>query len=212
MSVPTTKRERRVAAREERKQRAQRARRQAKIRQWVLLGVLVVGLLGLGYYAMASNFFGLATPTVGRAVQVERAEHVPAGTQIEYATRPPSSGKHYDAWYPTYGVVEEAVPAGNWVHNLEHGAVVLLYNCPQGCPELVQQIKDFYATLPAGRNSKRGGARLLAVPYADMDHKLAVAAWGWLQELDEFDAAKIRQFFDARIDRGPECVNLNCPD
>jgi Protein of unknown function (DUF3105) len=212
MSVPTTKREKRLAAREERKQRAQRARKQAKIRQLVLLGVLAVALVALGYYAVTSNFFGFAAPTVGRAMPVERAEHVPAGTPIEYSTRPPTSGKHYDAWHPTYGVVEEAVPAGNWVHNLEHGAIVLLYNCPQGCPELVQRIKEFHATLPAGRNARRGVARLLAVPYADMDHRIAVVAWGWLLELDEFDAEKIRQFYDARIDRGPECVNLNCPD
>jgi hypothetical protein len=212
MSVPTTKREKRLAAREERKQRAQRARRQAKIRQLVLVGVLVVGLLGLGYYAVTSNVFGLASPTVGLDVPDERAEHVPDGTVIEYSTRPPTSGKHYNDWYRSYGVVEQGVPPGNWVHNLEHGAVVLLYNCPEGCPELAQQIKDFHASLPAGRNSKRGVARLLAIPHTDMDHKLAVVAWGRLLELDEFDAAKIRQFYDARIDRGPECVNMNCPD
>lgn len=212
MSVPTTKRDKRVAAREERKQRAERLRRQAKVRRLILLGVLALALLVLGYFAVTTQFFGLAASSIGRAMPVERAEHVPEGTPLDHATRPPTSGKHFDAWYPTYGVVEQPVPAGNWVHNLEHGAVALLYNCPSGCPELVQQIKELHASLPRGRNARRGAARMLAVPYADMDHKLAVVAWGWLLELDEFDADKIRRFYDARIDRGPECVNLNCPD
>jgi hypothetical protein len=107
-------------------------------------------------------------------------------------------------------VIEEPVPPGNWVHSLAHGVVVLAYNCPEGCPELVAQLRDLHAELPLGRNARRGVARLLATPYADMDHKIAVIAWGHLLELDEFDRDQIRAFYEAHLDRGPECLDLVC--
>ncbi len=205
-----TKREKRLAAREDRKHRATLARRRAKIRRTVLMVIGALLLAGVVVVAINTSLFGLAAPQIGRAMPVEKAEHVPDGTVISYRTRPPTSGAHYDAPSPSYGMAEQEVPPGNWVHNLEHGAIVLLYNCPSGCPDLVAQIKDLYASLPRGRNGRLGG-RLLAVKYADMDHKLAVAAWGRLLELDDFDPDQIRKFYDAYIDRGPECQNLVCP-
>ena len=60
-------------------------------------------------------------------------EHVPEGTPIAYEHRPPIGGPHYTPKVPTYGVMEQAVAPGYWVHNLEHGAVVLLYRCEGDC-------------------------------------------------------------------------------
>jgi hypothetical protein len=37
-----------------------------------------------------------------------------------------------------------------------------------------------------------------------MDHKIAVVAWGWIDEMDEFDRARIIAFYNAHVDRGPE--------
>ena len=207
-----TKRDKRLAAREQRKQRAAAAQRRARIRRFALILVGVLLLAALTVAAFTTSLFGLAAPSIGRAMPVETAEHVPDGTQITYGTRPPTSGAHYAAWHPTYGLVEQPVPPGTWVHNLEHGAVALLYNCPDGCPELVAEIRDFIPTLPRGRNARRGVPRMLAVPYTDMDSRIAVVAWGYLLELNDFDREQIRRFYEARIDRGPECQNLNCPD
>jgi hypothetical protein len=212
MTGTETKRERRVAAREERKQRAAKARQQAQIRRIVLVVValLVVGILG--FYAVTTSFLGLATTPIGQTMPLEKADHVAEGTQIAYGTRPPTSGLHYPTWHTSYGVVEQPVPAGFWVHNLEHGAIVLLYNCPEGCPDLVTQLKELHASLPKGRNARRGVARMLITPYTDMDHKVAVVAWGRLLEMDDLDRDKILKFYEAYVDRGPECQNLNCPD
>jgi hypothetical protein len=138
--------------------------------------------------------------------------HVPDGAPIAYPTRPPIGGPHYNAWYPSYGVVEQPIPPGYWVHNLEHGAVVLLYRCPQGCPELVGQVKELYAGLPLGSNARGGAPRLLAMPYSDMDHTIAVIAWGHLLELDRLDREQIVAFYETYLDRGPECRNLSCPE
>ena len=208
---PTTKREKRLAAREQLKQKAAAAQRRARFTRVILLAVLAVMLLAFTIAAFTTSMFGLAQASVGRTVATLPPDHVAEGTPLEFNSRPPTSGPHYAAWYPSYGVLTETVDPRTWVHNLEHGAIVLLYNCPEGCPDLVQQIRELHNTLPRGRNARSGVPRMLALPYTDMDSRIAVVAWGWLLELDQFDAAQITKFYDARIDRGPECVNLQCP-
>ena len=48
----------------------------------------------------------------------DSAEHV-------YRANPPSSGPHYSVW-AGWGVHDDVVERGLWVHSLEHGGVVLL--------------------------------------------------------------------------------------
>jgi hypothetical protein len=214
-SEAATKRERRLAAREDRKRRAAAAQKTAKIRQIVLLAALAIVLVGAIVAAVMTNGFGignsLPTTPIGRTVPLEGADHVAEGTQVTYKSRPPASGSHYPTWSQTYGFMDPAPPTGIWLHNLEHGAIAILYNCPQACPELEQQLKDLYSTLPLGRNAKGGRARALIMPYSDMDHKIAAVAWGWMLELDDFDGDQITKFFESRIDRGPECRDFACP-
>jgi len=207
-----TKREKRIAAREDRKRRATEAQKTARIRKMVAVVVALVVIVALVLILWTSGVVtALFTPTIGQTVPVEAADHVAEGTDITWKSRPPSSGPHYPVWSQKYGVLEEGLAPGYWVHNLEHGAVAVLYNCPDGCPDVVQQLKDLYPNLPKGRNSRGGQPRVIIVPYNDMDTKIAGVAWGWLLPLDTVDADKITRFVDARIDRGPECVNFACP-
>ncbi len=99
-----------------------------------------------------------------------------------YNSRPPSSGMHCDAW----GRWEEFTPtkplaACNFLHNLEHGAVVLLYNCPEGCPEVVEVLRGVVndVALIDPNCAGQGIKRLLITPYAEMEAKLAAVAWGY---------------------------------
>lgn len=136
---------------------------------------------------------------------------VPEGVIINYDSHPPIGGPHYDRGYPRYGVVETPILPGYWVHNLEYGAIVLLYNCTDGCPELIAQIQALYPQLPLGRNAAPGAPRLLALPYQSMDHRLAVVAWDHLLELDTFDRDQIIAFYERFLDHGPECNGIKCP-
>lgn len=211
-TTPDTKRERRLAARDDRKRRAVVAQKRAKAGRLVAILIALALVATLAVVAFTTSLFGLMTPSIGRAMPQERADHVPDGSPLTFGTRPPTSGAHYAAWYPSYGVVDQEVSPGNWVHNLEHGAIVLLYNCPGGCPELVSQLREMHPTLPRGKNARRGVPRMLAIPYADMDRRIAVIAWGRILELDELDQAQILQFYEAYLDRGPECQAGTCPD
>ena len=139
--------------------------------------------------------------------------HVDEGTPITYKARPPTSGTHYPLSYPNYAIFDQPLPNGAWVHNLEHGAIAILYNCPRGCPEIVQQLKELFPKMPLGRNSRQGMPRVLIFPYSDMDTRIAVLAWRWLMELDTVDSAKIIQFAEEHLDRAWECNQTTrvCP-
>jgi hypothetical protein len=135
--------------------------------------------------------------------------HVAIGTPIAYMSRPPVGGPHYPQWYPDYGLTDAPVAPGYWVHNLEHGAVVLLYRCADGCPGLVVKLQALYDALPT--DARHGPARLLITQYDDMDHPFAVVAWGRKFQMDQLDRDQVLAFYAAHIDRGPECRNLQCP-
>lgn len=106
-----------------------------------------------------------------------------------YNSSPPSSGEHCDVWgkwgeYPA----QNPLPACNFVHNLEHGSIVLLYNCPDGCDDIVmllRQVMDDSGPDPDCQSE--GIKRLVLTPYKDMSVRLAASAWGYTWTSDCID-------------------------
>ena len=100
-----------------------------------------------------------------------------------------------------WGVYEQEIPPETWVHNLEHGGLVILYHCVTPCPDLAQQLREVSATFP---RSKWGHVKLLVAPYGQLKSRLAILAWAWIEELDDFDRARLLRAYSARVDQGPE--------
>ena len=132
------------------------------------------------------------------ALPVLSAVHQPG--PIEYPDPPPVGGDH-DACWARWGVHEEAVPARNWVHNLEHGGVVFLHHCPSGCP-------DELAALAA---LSRANLRTLVTPYAELNVRFAVVAWGVRLQSDCFDQRAFQAFYDAHFNHGLESIASEPP-
>lgn len=55
-------------------------------------------------------------------------EHVPSIAGVNYPSNPPTSGPHFAVWAKR-GVYKEVLSDGYLIHSLEHGYVVLSYNC-----------------------------------------------------------------------------------
>jgi hypothetical protein len=102
-------------------------------------------------------------------------------------TNPPSSGPHCPDWRPP-GVYAQAVPRCNWIHDLEHGYIMLLYNCPGGCPDIVQQLT---ALVPKIRDADCAQRRVIVTPDPELDVKVAAAAWGFTWKSSCLDAAAL---------------------
>ena len=121
--------------------------------------------------------------------------HVTTCTAIEYATNPPSSGEHYPVW-ADFGVYDFPLPRGFWMHNLEHGAVVVTYNC-EGCDADIVAAKAWLAGLSPDATCAAGPARVLLVPDPELDVPWAASAWGFTLRAKCFDAVAFSDFVTA---------------
>jgi Cu-Zn family superoxide dismutase len=84
---------------------------------------------------------------VGESFCSEGQEHVPQDTEVEWMSFPPHSGPHYPTW-ELWGEHDSTVPRGNWVHNLEHGGIVLSYRCADPCEAELDVLRDVVAQRP----------------------------------------------------------------
>jgi hypothetical protein len=120
--------------------------------------------------------------------------HVTACMPIVYSSNPPSSGEHYPTW-ADFGVYDFPLPRGYWMHNLEHGAVVVTYHCPAGCDEDVARAKAWLAELTPDAACPAGPPRILLVPDPLLDVPWAASSWGFTLRADCFDPEAFSDFF-----------------
>jgi len=133
----------------------------------------------------------------------EGATHIPCTSPAVYMTNPPSSGNHYPIWaaYQTY---TSPVPWGNLVHCLEHGAIVIVYNCPGGCTDEVARAQAWIDALPADPSC--GTNRIVLAPDPSLDVRWGASAWTWTLRSDCFDELSFTEFFDQHYNMGRELV------
>jgi hypothetical protein len=176
--------------------------------------ILVIGIIGGAALAIAAGIFWLNraeqpkpdASLAGQKFPDEGRTHVDPGSKITFKHYPPTSGNHYPqpAHWGSFGTAAQPIPEGTFVHNLEHGGIGILYQCADGCPDLVKQLQDIVKTGP--KDPKYQEVKIVVTPYGNMTHKIALVAWNWLDELDAFDSARIVRFYQDHVDKGPEDV------
>ena len=158
---------------------------------------------------------------------LQPAQHVAIGTDVQYDSNPPSSGPHYPIW-AAFQEFTTPVDRRYYVHDLEHGAVVFVYNCallPDGgvgtgdggsggeCDAIVQALRNAVAAIPDDPlcTSAGEGVRVRAVITPDplLDVPLAAAAWGWTYRATCIDPPSLATFAQQHYGQGPEqfCTN-----
>jgi len=177
-----------------------------------LVMLMVIGLIVFMIYT-TSGSNGLiqtssgAKQNVGEEISVQSAGHIRPPQKAAYNTDPPASGQHYSipgqapmAW----GYYDKPAAPEYWVHNLEHGGIVILYSCPTACADDQSRIRDFLASAP--KDASFHEVKIVAVPYPVPGHRFALIAWGWREFLDTWDAATVERFYEAHINHGPEAI------
>jgi hypothetical protein len=153
--------------------------------------------------------------------------HVAPGSKVTYRYCPPASGNHYNQppqgpipGNKLYGPSDVTVPQG-WVHNLEHGALVLLYRCPggdgPGCTADGQAaLKALLAKWPNSPicnfppGGGPGGVSPVFTRFDDMAWPYAALVWDNVLPLQTIDEASIFKFFAERAERF-NIQELLCP-
>lgn len=153
-----------------------------------------------------------ATPHLGITTEDLGRQHVDTGTTADYGYCPPASGPHYNLGGGRAPLTRQFYPPsttlapGTWVHNLEHGYVVLLYK-GEPSPEIQQQLRQVMdeATASGFAASNCGANKVIAVRFDDMDPGVdfAAVAWDRVLLLDAFDKASLLTFADQWQD-GPQ--------
>jgi hypothetical protein len=139
-------------------------------------------------------------PVVAQFVVAE-SPHIEEGKPMVYPLNPPSSGPHYPVWARWDGSYGPGVLARPyWVHNLEHGGVVFLYNCPSGCPDVVTGLEQLQSSLPADPlcvAPVRTRTLVTSDSLLPADVPIAASAWGFTYTASCFDAPSLRAFYEA---------------
>ena len=160
--------------------RARRARRQ---RAWIVGAALAVVAVALGgYFAYRAAATLPGAPVASQGNQHIQSESTP---HLEYSTDPPTSGPHLPYIAP-WGVHTTPIAKELQVHNLEDGGVMVQYNCD--CPDLVAKLRAIVAHYDR---------QVILAPYPGIKSKIALTAWGRIDQFDEFDEPRITRFIDA---------------
>jgi hypothetical protein len=221
-----------VATRAGRRERVRAAPRQSFLERYrtaiiglaVVAGVALIG--GFVFVSATAPVFACSTewqpeptptPAEGASPQPGYVQpdmgngHVAVGSKVTYTYCPPASGKHYAAADAgpiqprLYGPNDAVNPTG-WVHNLEHGALVLLYRGDgPGATEAGQAaMRELFDGLPptpicgfaAGTQPGPVFAR-----FDDMEWPYAAMVWGRVLPLQEFDRDAILALYDTYAER-----------
>ena len=134
----------------------------------------------------------------GEPVESLGTDHVPAGVDVSYNSNPPTSGPHAGRSADA-GIYEQAPDDRFLIHSLEHGYVIISYNCSLSaspCEGLKEQIEA------VARDKELW--KLIVTPRESLDVPIALTAWTRIDKLEAFDRGRIERFVDAWRDRGPE--------
>jgi len=121
-------------------------------------------------------------------------QHFCMNQVIKYNTTVPTHGDHRPIW-PKFGEYR-FVPVQRWLHNIEHGAVVMLYH-PCTHPATVDKLR---------RIVKGCIRKHVITPYTNLpeDRPLALVAWGCRMLMSDVDPDQVKQFIKSYGLKGPE--------
>lgn len=121
-------------------------------------------------------------------------QHVCMNQKLYYNSTLPTFGPHRPIW-PVFGEYK-FVPVQRWLHSLEHGGIVMLYDpCTQ--PLLVDRLRQ----LLVGCFRKH-----IITPYTLLtkERPLALLAWGCSLEMATIDESEVKSFIKKYALHGPE--------
>ncbi len=187
--------------------------------------ILVIVII-LAIYGLYKIFTSPPTVKPGSQLSDLGREHVPAGTEVKYNSNPPTSGSH-DAEWEKAGIYEDHLNDRKLVHSLEHGYIIISYNCSYSpdsqsdestksgkiqTPTKQLKFEDWKNDSACNKlvsdltkvAKNQGLKKLIVVSRPSLDNRIALTAWTRIDKFYDFDEARIKTFIQAYWDQGPE--------
>ena len=168
----------------------------------ILIAVLILGTGGLLFANQQSKpkevILGVQHANQGQ-------DHIKIDQKhAAYNSEPASSGPHRsDAQAPAqWGVYTEELSPEVYIHNEEHGGVIITYNPTMVPADQLKKLQALFA--PPYSNKDFTPTKAIVMPRAANTHAIQVAAWTWTLNMDSFDEAKLKQFYFQHQGKSPE--------
>jgi hypothetical protein len=216
MSKKLQEKQRRRLAEQMRREQQRKAARRSNL---ITIGIAVVILGAVTVFIISERSSDSEVPSAPEGVAASKAgcdeieeheegsaDHVAAGTNVDYETSPPATGNHWETpadpgFYPDE-VAEESL-----VHNLEHSQIVIWYD-PDASAALKENLQRFVNSandpdaLPAGQAT----GPILAAPYEDVPDGKSYVLTAWLrsQACSSYSLEAINHFRTEFQGKGPE--------
>ncbi len=202
MGQEMSQKERRAMEKDEKRQEAEAFHRRSNLVTAAVSLFCVLVVVGFFYgLTRLKKSDNQEDAKVGTKIGEMGRRHIAVGEAHEaYNSNPPTSGPHY-AEQHEWGVYDQPAEEEQFVHNLEHGGILFLYKDLDA--ETLPRLKGLVEDL------EKINGRVLMAPYPKLqDARIALTAWEWLDKLQSYDEKRIRDFFTAHVDRGPEKVPI----
>jgi len=218
--VSRTQRELKALRQQQREEAAARQRARDRRNLFIIGGILGTAAVAILIVALALNHaaqvstqnrlpFQTVSGTVGQAVADEGRNHVDPSTTPTYKFYPPASGPHFSAQgiAPAPWQTIDTLQEGQYIHNLEHGGIAILYDCPSGADCTTLNALENYVRNLAPVEPTYHEIKVVLTPYSrGMQKKVALVAWDYIEFLDSYDQAEITRFYENHVDQGPEQI------
>jgi hypothetical protein len=198
----------------------------------IAIAAIAVGWVFIGStsaaYTCGNIFDPSPTPTVSPGsstrlgfVEEDMGRSHAVNPPQKYLYCPPASGNHYNnpgvlgPIVPRVYKPDDKVGPPNWIHNLEHGGMVVLYkgDSPGATPAGQQAFKQFLDSFPTSPICKVPPGQLSPViaRFDDMPHPFAALVWGRVFYLDSWDPSLVLKFYNTEAERVDSNGDLVAP-
>lgn len=160
----------------------------------LLLVGLIAAACGGGGDDGGGDFDDPRLQTFDDALTTPGQPHNPPAT---FATLPPYGGPHNGNLLPC-GVYDSEQDFARMVHTMEHGAVIIYYHPDLFSPDEANEVRAVALDLLRADN------RIVFTPHRSIDARIAIASWGRLLFMEQFEEETLRGFVAAFEDKGPE--------
>ncbi|MHB1865058.1 MAG: DUF3105 domain-containing protein [Candidatus Saccharimonadales bacterium] len=165
----------------------------------IIGGFLILGVVNHKHSTVTALTGVVNHISQGNAHIAEGAKHAAYNSDL------PSSGSHYfDASSPApWGTYAQEMPAEAFLHNEEHGGIVIAYS-PTLPASQVKQLQQLFAS-PSSDSSFSAG-KFILMPRTENKKPIELASWTRTFDLNNFDKNKIEEFYQQNVanKRAPE--------
>ncbi len=166
---------------------------------WIVVFVMTVGTIGFVVLKKPQD-----KPRLGTEHPDQGATHIAQGQPHDpYNSDPPSSGPHYaDQSSPApWGAYIEEVPEEVFIHNQEHGGIIITYK-PDLPADQIKKLQDLFT--PPYSNQAFKPTKAIVTPRSKNTKPIALASWRRTLSLDTYDEKVLMEYYLSNVGSAPE--------